>query len=265
MINDPFRLRQDFDHVRIGNGFNHFPELRQDNVNLVVSRDAVSPGTLRYLATIDFHEHFRSDWDAALSSVVGCKQKCGACSLFRPANAAVVDIVPGGIGNLDPHQPDAIDVVRTSLRRFPQTPGIDHFAADVLQALKVFTETTNSQKVSSLFIAKYPIPGAVWHRDNDTDMRGLITFTGPGTLWRPNDTVPEADWLQDQKDERGFPMNSFGLLGRDFMAHAQQVETASMSIWKGDRHARPLIHAEPTDSVVGRKDIRLVMNMNMVS
>ena len=253
-----------FNHVSVGDGYGHMSDIRKDHINMVVARNIIHPDTIAYLGDIDFRVQFRSDWDEAPSSNEGCMKNCSACSLSKSEGEGRVYIRPARFENINPHEPEAMEKLRVGLRKFPQGPSINAFADDVLAALKTFASATGTEKVESFIMAKYPVPGALWHRDNDTNYRALITFFGPGTYWRPNDTMTDADWAQQtEKDELGRFSKGFGRFGREFMDKAQQVERASMALWKGDHHARPLVHAEPTSDVADRGEMRLVMHMDI--
>lgn len=252
-----------FNHVSAGNGTAHMADLNQPAINLVIARDFITSTTQDYLSGIDLRQHFASDWLAAgATPAIGCLKNCGACRLFRDPGDTMVDIIPAIFETTDPRGPETTAMVRTALSKFPAHEGFESLVNDTAHALRTFAAVTGAGRVASYFMAKYTVPGALWHRDNMTDKRGLITLTGPGTFWRPNGTVPAQDWLQDEHDERGMPMNNFGLFGQDFMTQAQQVGAGSLTIWKGDHHARPLIHSEPTRAVAGPA-LRLVMHMDM--
>ena len=260
-------VRKLYNHAVIGKGMGALKAIQDPEVNLSIATDVVSAGTHDYVNGIDWHGHFKSDWDTTPTPMGReniCRRNCSACTLFEAAEDRV-QITPAVFGPFNPRT-DALDgVVRAGLHKFPQGAGFDIFCGDVAGALRGFAEATGAQNISANLVAKYPTGHSTWHRDTYVNIRGLLTFKGPGTFWRPNDDVALTDWEKDERDSEGRRINSFGQFGKTFMERARQIETGHMSLFKGGLATRrPLIHAEPTYQVTDtRRDMRLLLMMDM--
>jgi hypothetical protein len=255
-----------YNHATIGDGFEALKSIRDPDVNLSIARNVVSPETSEYLRTLDWHGHFKSEWD---SSPVPpgregiCNRNCFACPL-EPFHGDRLAIRPADFGVFDPD--DAADVIKAGLDKFPQSLGLNALEHTIVSAVQGFGLVTDAENVRADVIAKYPVGSSAWHQDGNLHTRGLITFMGPGTFWRPNDTVAEEDWARNVRfDGVGRRMNGYGLFGM-FMEHAEQIETAHMAVFKGGLGSeRPLIHAEPTHSVTNApREMRLILTIDKV-
>lgn len=254
-----------YNHATIGDGLDALKSIADSNVNLSIARGVVNSETEAYLNSIDWHGHFKSDWDASpvpQGREGICNRNCFACPL-EPSNGDRLAIKPADFGVFDPV--DAADVIRTGLHKFPQE-GVGALAQTITDAVLGFAAATSAEKIRSDLIAKYPVGSSAWHQDGNLHTRGLITFMGPGTFWRPNSTVPEHEWTGNVRlDDRGRRTNGYGLFGT-FLESANQIETGHMAVFKGGLGSeRPLIHAEPTHPVAKEaRTMRLLLTIDKV-
>lgn len=254
-----------YNHATIGDGLDALKSIADSNVNLSIARGAVSPETEAYLNGIDWHGHFKSDWDTSpvpQGREGICNRNCFACPL-EPSHGERMAMKAADFGSFDPA--DTADVIRSGLQKFP-TDGLAAFTQTITDAVKAFVSATGAENVRADLIAKYPVGSSAWHQDGNLHTRGLLTFLGPGTFWRPNHTVAEEEWAGNVKlDASGRRTNGYGLFGT-FMEKAQQIATGHMAVFKGGLGSeRPLIHAEPTHKVTNTaREMRLLLTIDKV-
>lgn len=254
-----------YNHVTIGDGVESLRSIREPEVNLAIARGVVSPETSDYLQGIDWQGHFQSEWSAAPEPHGRegiCNHNCFACPLV-PSNGTRMAIKAADFGTFD--AADSVDVIRAGLQKFPQN-GLGAFEDTIARAVEGFSEATGAEKIRADLIAKFDVGSSAWHQDGNVHIRGLITFMGSGTYWRPNDTVAQEEWHGNVRlDERGKRVNGYGLFGT-FMERAHQVETGHMMVFKGGLASQnPLIHAEPTHPVTkSERAMRLLLTMDKV-
>ena len=257
-------IRKLFGHATIGDGLEALKTIADDTVNLSIARDVVDADTDAYLRSIDWHGHFKSDWDTApvpMGREGICNRECFACPL-QPSNGERMAIKAANFGTFDPG--DTASIIKSALHKFPSDSS--PLARTITSAVQGFVNATGAEKVRADLVAKYPVGSSAWHQDGNLHTRALITFLGAGTFWRPNDTVPNDDWKGNVSiDSRGSRRNGYGLFGT-FMERAQQIESGHMAIFKGGLGSEhPLIHAEPTHPVTkDARAMRLLLTIDKV-
>lgn len=138
------------------------------------------------------------------------------------------------------------------LKAFPCYRHFDAFAIDVFQTLKLFCDETDYVELQAGMIVSLPNSmSGIWHRDNDTDIRGFKAYSSNGPIIRSNSSLAEP-WPE---------MNFYGELNDsdDKSSSCYQLREGDFGLWKGDKHPNPLIHVKPS---TGHNEFRLSMIIN---
>lgn len=231
-------MKRLFDHVVQSSDPKDLSEIRADeSVNLVIYNPATDPVVRDYVTQLDLEDLF-----AALSDSQNDPRFVNLGQMFMPRN--------DGAGDQSP----AMEYIMDHL---PEGPGRTGFINQLEHYVRAFNDAAGYDEViASLDIVK---PGkAYWHRDVNTDLRGLVTFTGAGTLWVSNETVADKHppSFSGSANFYGLPYNG------DLMDQARQMENHTMAIWKGDQHQKPLIHSEPVTDQGMDEDLRMRFLIN---
>lgn len=134
-----------------------------------------------------------------------------------------------------------------------ELPKKNDFLKDVLNLLGLFERVTrvSSFRVSLATISTTMCPR--FHADNN-QLRMLCTYSGPGTLWLPNDAVDRDAYLTGKGNRKILADES----------HAQQVDTGDVVILKGALYpgATPILHRSPDVQEDGKQRILLSIDAN---
>ena len=160
-----------------------------------------------------------------------------------------------------------LDDVKTKLGKgFPLNDKFNDFAQDVFLTLEQFAEHTQKQNLIAFFNVSRPDNEQVWHRDEKTDVRGLKSYLSSGSWLRANSTnaspPPKENYYGHLGDAPPTPPHLDFDLYQANIPESDKIQSpeASLSIWKGDQHANPLIHVKP---VTKPNDFRMSMIINV--
>lgn len=226
-------LRQVFGQAVIGDDPAILRKIMERDINLASCDFPLSADGQRYLDALDLEQSFDGlDFDRASGGYA-----LNVKTLFS------TEYHQGGGFSAD-------------VSRLPDLPGRESFVRDLARAAALFCQSTVTSDITCQLYINHPKETSLWHRDNKTDKRGFITLAGDrGTFWRPNSTV--ENWQGEIVN--GERVNNYGWFGKDHMDQAQQMGIGKLSIWKGDEHERPLIHAEATGQVAQKPRMNFVM------
>ena len=161
----------------------------------------------------------------------------------------------------------AEELIETKMSTFPKHEGLRSFAQSVLLQAELFCRAAESSGTAVMLMQKGPQIEAVWHADNETDLRALVTWKGEPTFWLPNQEV--VDWSIEKRGK--YRHNFYGLAGTDFLKVARQARVHELVVMQGHMHnptlhivpsgTLPIIHTEPVLSQTS--ETRLIQLMNL--
>ncbi len=243
MKNNSEQYQYLFGHVAVGQDAAVLSEIRSDpNVNGVLQENAVSTEVQTYLGSLK-----RDD--------LSCAKPWSEAEVYNDVGKDII-FIKG--------ETSLADVENILRGGFPEQEGFSDFAQDVFQTLNDFCDATGYREVESGFVVSLPDSGQIWHRDNETDVRGFKAYLSKGPFLRANDTVKVEPvsfnyyGCLDPSPQTEDPHHSayHAQLPQDKIA---QMDEGSFGIWKGDVHEHPLIHVKPRTL---EEEFRLSMMIN---
>lgn len=235
-------------HMRLGD----LAQIHQPDVHGVQSARALSPAAIDYLHRLDLTEMIETARPDAST------------------RAGLSKISLAGDGDVAAHHLEA-SLSRTLAPRLPDVPGKSAVLQDLQDSLSDLCacfkghadpqgEQPFSGKINYFLLAVRPSVQGIFHRDNHTECRALITLKGAGTLLadesvRSRIALPHA--LPERELTQGSSANNYGRPSENFAALIRQADPHHLLIWRGEIGNTPAIHCEP--DVLSREDQRLIL------
>lgn len=235
-------------HMRLGD----LAQIHQPDVHGVQSTRALSPAAIDYLHRLDLTEMIETARPGASTQA-----RLSKISLTGDGDVAAHHLGDSLSRTLAPHLPEAQG-------KSAVLQDLQDSLSDLCACFKERADPQGKQpfsgKINYFLLAIRPSVQGIFHRDNHTECRALITLKGAGTLLadesvRSRIDLPHA--LPERELTQGSSANNYGRPSENFAALIRQADPHHLLIWRGEIENTPAIHCEP--DVLSREDQRLIL------
>ncbi len=147
----------------------------------------------------------------------------------------------------------SIDAIQRELRQALDSNGLNLITEDIIYLLRCFQEVAGASVFRLLLASVESNMCRKFHTDINA-LRMLCTYSGPGTLWLPDETT-NSKVVQRQINNKDIK------IGDNLI---EQVETGHVVILKGALYPEgtPIMHRSPSIEETGEKRLLLRIDLN---